>query len=319
MPPAAEASAGMQNVNNTTLSNTKRRHLPPAPLKKTNKYNRIIYNEMIEIKNLKYKYAGAKSKVFDGLDLTLGEGNVYGLLGKNGTGKSTLLYLICGLLRKGGGSVTFDGTETSLHKAELLEEMFLVPEEFDLPSMTLDAYVRTNKPFYPHFSMEILEKCLTDFELPYNLKLNSLSMGQKKKVYMSFALATGTKVLIMDEPTNGLDIPSKSQFRKVVANNMSEDRIIVISTHQVHDVEALLDHIIILDHSDLLLDSSVSDICNKYSFEYRGLGEPSEDVLYAEPSMQGNAVITRKKAADEDTQLNLELLFNAITKKEITF
>ena len=118
----------------------------------------------------------------------------------------------------------------------------------------------------------------------------------------------------MDEPTNGLDIPSKSQFRRVIANNMGNDRTMIISTHQVHDVESLLDHIVMLDRSQILLNASVSDICSKYNFEFRSLGEPQDDVLYAEPSVQGNAVITRKREGDDDTTLNLELLFNALTK-----
>ena len=144
-------------------------------------------------------------------------------------------------------------------------------------------------------------------------------MGQKKKGYMSFALAANTKLLLMDEPTNGLDIPSKSQFRRVIANNMDEGRTMIISTHQVHDVESLLDHILILDHSELLLNASVSDICSKYSFGYRQVGEPTDDVLYAEPSVQGSAVITRKQTEEEETQLNLELLFDAVTQKALTF
>ena len=139
-------------------------------------------------------------------------------------------------------------------------------------------------------------------------------MGQKKKVYMSCALAANTRLLLMDEPTNGLDIPSKSQFRRVIANNMGNDRTMIISTHQVHDVESLLDHIVMLDRSQILLNASVSDICSKYNFEFRSLGEPQDDVLYAEPSVQGNAVITRKREGDDDTTLNLELLFNALTK-----
>lgn len=270
---------------------------------------------MIHIENLKYKYQGAKQYVFDGFNLDLEDNNIYGLLGKNGMGKSTLLYLISGLLRRTAGSITIDGVDTSLHRAETLEEIFLVPEEFDLASMTLDAYVRLNQPFYPRFSREILESCLRDFELTPDIHLKELSMGQKKKVYMSFALAANTRLLLMDEPTNGLDIPSKSQFRKVVANNMSDDRTMIISTHQVHDVESLLDHIVMLDRSQILLDASVSDICSKYSFEFRSMGEPADDVIYAEPSLQGNAVITRRREDEDETQLNLELLFNAVTKK----
>ena len=272
---------------------------------------------MIRIENLKYKYQGAKRYVFDGFNLCLEDNNIYGLLGKNGTGKSTLLYLISGLLRKTSGSITVDGVESSAHDAGMLAETFIVPEEFDLAPVTLDAYVRMNEPFYPRFSREVLESCLRDFELTPDIHLKELSMGQKKKVYMSFALAANTRLLLMDEPTNGLDIPSKSQFRRVIANNMDEDRMMIISTHQVHDVESLLDHIVMLDRSELLLDASVADICAKYNFEFRSLGKPADDVIYSEPSVQGSAVITRRCEGDADTQLNLELLFNAVTKRAL--
>ncbi len=272
---------------------------------------------MIDIQNLSYRYAGSKELVLDSFSLQLSENNIYGLLGKNGTGKSTLLYLLAGLLRPTRGSVAVDGMESGKRLPAMLEELFIVPEEFDLPAMTLDKYVSIMKPFYPRFSSEVLRSCLEDFELPTSLHLNALSMGQKKKVFMSFALAAGTRLLLMDEPTNGLDIPSKTQFRRVVANNMTEERTLIISTHQVHDVESLLDHILILSRSGLLLNASVGDICESYGFEYRALGSPMDDVVYSEPSMQGNAVISRREAGSSETQLNLELLFNAVTAGKI--
>ena len=274
---------------------------------------------MIDIKDLKYKYAGSRRYVFSDFNLSMESNNIYGLLGKNGMGKSTLLYLISGLLRRNGGTISINGLDTINNRAEMLSEIFLVPEEFDLLPMSLEAYVKMNKPFYPNFSREVLESCLRDFELTPDINLKELSMGQKKKVYMSFALAANTKLLLMDEPTNGLDIPSKSQFRRVIANNMDEGRTMIISTHQVHDVESLLDHILILDHSEWLLNASVSDICSKYSFGYRQVGEPTDDVLYAEPSVQGSEVITRKHTDEEETQLNLELLFKEKKKKALTF
>ena len=271
---------------------------------------------MIEVKNISFKYAGQKDLVFDDFSLTLKQDNIYGLLGKNGTGKSTLLYLISGLLRPKKGCVCFDAVETKLRKPETLSEIFIVPEEFDLPAMSLNQYVKINEPFYPRFNREVLEACLKDFELSTDLKLNALSMGQKKKVFMSFALAAGTKVLLMDEPTNGLDIPSKSQFRKVVAQYMTEDRTLIISTHQVHDVESLLDHILILSQQKLLLDATVAEITEKYVFEYR-TPDQMEDALYAEPSLQGNAVIAPRKEGNAETQVNLELLFNAVNEGKI--
>lgn len=272
---------------------------------------------MIEINNISYKYQGTKRNIFTDFSLRLEANNIYGLLGKNGTGKSTLLYLISGLLRPKNGKIYIDGCESAQRNPEMLKEIFIVPEEFILPSVTLDTYVKMNEPFYPRFSHEVLENCLKDFELPLSLKLNELSMGQKKKVYMSFALAAGTQYLLMDEPTNGLDIPSKSQFRRVVANNMSDDRTLIISTHQVHDVEALLDHILILSESEMLLNASVADICNRYTFDYRTPQEMDETVIYAEPTLQGNATMSKRKENDNETQLNLELLFNAVVQGKV--
>lgn len=273
---------------------------------------------MIQIKDIDFRYPSSKHLVFRDFSLELKENNIYGLLGKNGTGKSTLLYLISGLLRQQQGTVLVDGISAQDRKAKMLKDIFMVPEEFELPNVSLATYVKMNQEFYPNFSQEVLDRCLKDFDLPLSLKLNELSMGQKKKVFMSFALATGTRFLLMDEPTNGLDIPSKSQFRKVIANNMTEDRTLIISTHQVHDVESLLDHIIIMNQSQLLLDASVSDICEKYTFEYRNPQEMDDTVLYAEPTLQGNAAICKRQEGEQETQMNLELLFNAVIGGKLT-
>ena len=269
---------------------------------------------MIEVNNISFRYPGSKHKVFNDFSLKLDSNNIYGLLGKNGTGKSTLLYLISGLLRPSKGEVIVDGSPSMHRRPEMLQDLFIVPEEFDLPAVTLDNYVKMNEPFYPKFNREVMESCLKDFEMPLFHKLNELSMGQKKKVFMSFALAAGTRYLFMDEPTNGLDIPSKTQFRRAVANNMTDDRTLIISTHQVHDVETLLDHILILSESRMLLNASIGEICEKYSFEFRQPQEMDDTVVYAEPTLQGNAVIVKRTANSSETQVNLELLFNYINK-----
>ena len=208
---------------------------------------------MISIKNIKFAYRSHQA-VLDDFSLEFASGGIYGLLGKNGTGKSTLLYLIMGLLRPHEGNVTIDGTNATLRRPEVLNEIFLVPEEYDLPCISLCKYVKAIKPFYPRFSDELLEKCLANFEMLSNIDLGSLSMGQKKKVYMSIALAANTRYLLMDEPTNGLDILSKSQFRKAVIEGMSDDKTVIISTHQVHDVELLLDHVCIIERNKVLLN-----------------------------------------------------------------
>ena len=268
---------------------------------------------MIQVNDITFSYPGSKHKVFDRLSLNLKDNHIYGLLGKNGTGKSTLLYLIAGLLRPKKGSILVDGLTASKRYPEMLQEIYLVPEEYNLPNMSLANYTKIHETFYPRFSKETLNKCLEDFEMPTNINMKQLSMGQKKKVYMSFALATGCRILLMDEPTNGLDIPSKALFRKVVAGNMAEDASLFISTHQVHDVEQLLDHIIILDNSQILMNASTEEITAEYTFGIRQTNEMGDDVLYAEPSIQGNNVIARRQEGDSETTINLELLFNAAT------
>lgn len=212
---------------------------------------------MLQINNITYGY-NRYMKVIDGLSLEFKEGGIYGLLGKNGTGKSTLLYLIMGLLRPENGSITLDGSDTKERKPETMQEMFIVPEEYNMPSVKLNDFVKSIKPFYPNFDEQTLYDCLREFEMPTDLNLGALSMGQKKKAYMCLALATRTKLLLMDEPTNGLDIPSKSQFRKVIARGMRDDQIIIISTHQVRDVELLLDHVTIIDNNKVLYNDAIN-------------------------------------------------------------
>ena len=267
--------------------------------------------KMIEVENLSFSYGRRKSKVLENFSMKLDKGSVYGLLGKNGTGKSTLLYLMAGLLRPQTGNVLYKGVNVKKRYPDTLQDMFLVPEEFALPNVSLKQYVKLNAPFYPNFSDELLNACLRDFDMNEDIHLGELSMGQKKKAFMCFALATNTSLLMMDEPTNGLDIPSKSQFRKVIASGMSDDKAVIISTHQVRDIDSLLDHVLIMDGSKLLLDESVSSICEKLYFAEQGMNEPTEEALYVQPSVQGNSVILPNEYG-EDSKLNLEVLFNAM-------
>jgi ABC-2 type transport system ATP-binding protein len=279
---------------------------------------------MIRIENMSFIYPKGRRNIHTNLSLNLEENKIYGLLGKNGTGKSTLLYLIAGLLKPTKGTITMDAISDETGEAvnhstferhpEVLRETFFVNEEYTLPPLTLDEWSNSLGGFYPTYSEEMFRQCLADFDITGNPKLTTLSMGQQKKIIISFALASGVKYLFMDEPTNGLDIPSKAQFRKVVSSCMTEERTIIISTHQVHDVEFLLDHIIIIDNDRLLLNATTSEITDRFVFEYRIPGSPTEGVIYQEPTLQGNATMAYRKSTDHETNINLELLFNATVK-----
>lgn len=266
--------------------------------------------KMITVENLSFLYRKSKRAVLHDFSLSLEKGRVYGLLGKNGAGKSTLLYLMSGLLTPKSGKVVYHDVDVRRRLPITLQDMFLVPEEFDLPPVSLISYIELNSPFYPRFSKEDMVKYLHYFEMDINIDLGALSMGQKKKVFMSFALATNTSLLLMDEPTNGLDIPGKSQFRKFIASGMTDDKTILISTHQVHDIDKVLDHVLIMDNSRVLLNESTMSICDKLFFTESENRELLQSSLFSTPSIQGNFLLLPNESG-EDSEINLELLFNA--------
>ena len=267
---------------------------------------------MLNVENLSFSYGRGKRKkeVFRHFSLTLEQGHTYGLLGKNGVGKSTLLYLMSGLLTPREGRVTYQGLDVRGRLPETLSSLFLVPEEFELPPLSLNEYVKLNSGFYPRFSYEDLTGYLRLFELEPDLQLGSLSMGQKKKVYMSLAFAANTSLLLMDEPTNGLDIPGKSQFRRLVASGVTEGRTVLISTHQVRDIDRVLDHVLIVDNSRVLLNRSVEEICARFAFRESDDRRLAAQAFYALPSPQGNSLMLPNDGCQE-TEINLELLFGA--------
>ena len=269
---------------------------------------------MIEVKNLTFGYSRKKSPVLNDFSINIERGKVSGLLGRNGAGKSTLLYLIAGLLTPRNGEVLFNGANTRLRLPQTLQDIFIVPEEFDLPSISLMEYVGTNAPLYPRFSIDDLTRHLKMFDMDTDLNLGALSMGQKKKAYMAFALATNTSLLLMDEPTNGLDIPGKSQFRKFIASSMNDDRNIIISTHQVRDIDQLLDHIIVINDNEVLLNHSTSEITEKLQFVNTDDPTIAANALHAQFSMYGNSVVLPNDD-NSDSELNLESLFNLAIEK----
>lgn len=263
---------------------------------------------MLKVNNLKFAYKRKGRPVLDDFSLTIDAGGVYGLLGKNGTGKTTLLYLIAGLLTPKSGDVIFLGENTRRRLPSTLGEMFIVPEEFAFPSISLKKYVSACAGFYPRFSMDDLRNHLATFELDADLNLGELSMGQKKKAMMSFALACNTRLLLMDEPTNGLDIPGKSAFRRFIAQNMTDERTILISTHQTRDIDKLIDHVIIMDNSNILFDRSVYETIRHLKFMNTSDRALIGQALFSQPSIEGASIVLPNNDGDE-TELNLETLF----------
>jgi len=269
---------------------------------------------MIELTNLSFAYKN-KPPLFDRLSLQITEGNIYGLLGKNGAGKTTLLKIICGLLFQQKGNCSVLGLKPQNRSAEMLKDIYFIPEEFYTPALKINEYVRLFAPFYPNFDSHALENYIATFDLPTNERLTSLSYGQKKKFLIAFGLATNNRLLILDEPTNGLDIPSKSQFRKLLAAALDESRTIIISTHQVRDIGNLIDPIVILENGKIIFNQTTENISRKLSVKLQKTEPAEKDVLYSEKTLGGYVVINENRG-ETDSNLDIELLFNAVINNQ---
>ncbi len=272
---------------------------------------------MITLNHLSFRYS-RKRELYRGLSLTLKTGSVYGLLGKNGAGKSTLLKIICGLLFPSGGTVMVNGHIPKKRQPSFLQTVYLIPEEVYVPPISIKKYLALFSVFYPLFNEKDFYEYLRILEVEDTNKLTTLSFGQQKKFVIAFALACHTKVLILDEPTNGLDIPSKLRFRKLIAAAMSDDRLIMISTHQIRDLDNLIDHIVIVDEGKLLMSASLDQIAEELTFKTLPSLPEDEEVYYVEESFLGTSVVM-KNSFGEHSKVNLEHLFNAVTNHpEIT-
>lgn len=301
---------------------------------------------MIKIENLKFSY-GSKS-IFEGVSTELKPGMIYGLLGQNGVGKTTLLKLLAGLLKPQEGSCTIEipqsgaaqqggtqrqsgaaqqgGTERQCGAAQparliphrrrpdFLEKVFYLPEDVVAPGVKIETYVKNTCSFYPNFSYEKFARIADEFKVETDCKFNKLSFGQQKKAFIAMALSMGTQVLLLDEPSNGLDIPSKIALRKSIAENITEEQTVIISTHQVKDLESIIDPIIILDHKGVLLNRSVEEISEKLHFSLSA--NECKEALYSQQQFNGFLTI-KENLNGEETKPDLEALFNCcLSNKE---
>ena len=269
---------------------------------------------MVSVSNMTFGYG--KGPLFDDLNLRMEKGNIYGLLGLNGAGKTTLMKLLTGLLFPNTGEIEVLGCEPARRSPEFLSRICVLPEELNTPSLTEKEYLATRAPFYPKFDSALFERFVSEFEVPRGKKLSKLSYGQKKKFLLSFGLACGSELLVLDEPTNGLDIPSKSLFRRLVAEALTEDRIFVISTHQVRDVDSLIDPITILHEGKVLFEHGMQEVSERIRMS-RSLTPPAPDsdgLIYSEAAVGGYWSVWRGQDPDGGP-IDLEILFNTVISR----
>ena len=266
---------------------------------------------MIEINNLNYGYT-KKNKLYSNLSLNISQGNIVGLLGNNGAGKSTLLKLISGILLNKQESISTLGVNPDSRYAEMMEEIFFISEEIEFEKISIKKYVKATTPFYKRFDKKLFNSILNTFEINENMVLTKISYGQKKKFLIALGLASNCRLLIFDEPTNGLDINSKKLFRQVMTGYLKENQLAIISTHQVKDIENIVDELVIINNGKIALHENVFNLTNQYNF--KKVIKLTNNEVYSEEIPGGYNVIN-KKETEEITDLDIELFFNAIQEK----
>lgn len=266
---------------------------------------------MISMQAVAYRYGRGKP-LFENLGLDLKPGNIYGLLGRNGAGKTTLLKLVAGLLMPRGGTVTAFGKNVTKRLPSVLREIFFLPETFGVPTAHAIAYKNAVAPFYPNFDETRFFENMNMLEIETNVAISRMSYGQQKKFMIAFGLACNCSLNILDEPTNGLDIPSKSQFRKLIAASAGDDRCFVISTHQARDLQGLIDPVIVIEGGHVVFNHEMFEVEQKLRFRTVH-NEPGSSALYAEKGFDSWTVVEpREGETRSDAGMDLELLFNAV-------
>lgn len=266
---------------------------------------------MIKVRNLGFSY-GSK-EVLKNISMDIAGGSVYGLLGENGVGKTTLLTLLCGLKKPKEGTIDVDGRTPYGRKPDLLADQYWLPDEVSPVSCSAMEFAKRTGCFREKFDIEKFRTVMDEFEVEVMQRMNAMSAGQLKKTYICFALACNVRYYYMDEPTNGLDIPSKARFRNALVKYVPEDASVVISTHQVRDLENIIDPIIILDKRDVLLNAGLEEISSKLYFDYGTALH--NDALYLEQT-PGGCIQVYPNESGEESRVNIEALFNAVYKNK---
>jgi ABC-2 type transport system ATP-binding protein len=215
-----------------------------------------------EVCNLHFRWPQAKVDWFQGINLRIEGGLLYGLLGRNGAGKTTLIKLICGLMKATSGEVLLsagrDGKSVYPRSPQNLAQVVFVPETAQLPDLMPLEFSRLAGSLYPNYSQTEFQELLQGFEVKTDVRLGRLSFGQRRKVHISFALATGAALVILDEPTNGLDISAQFTLRRLLKRYLTPQRSLLVSTHHVRELEQVIDEVIVLEKGKILVQENLA-------------------------------------------------------------
>lgn len=270
---------------------------------------------IINIDNLKLRYK-AGTYVLDQLDLKLDAGSITVLAAPNGEGKTSLLKVLCGLRFPNEGTVKVLGFDPKNREVEFLQKVYYLPAEPTFPGWTPQRIGKHYGAFYPNFEKSIYQQCLKDFSVDTDKSIKKLSFGQQRRVQLAFALATRVELLLLDEPTLGLDIAGKDQFRRSLIAMAAEGQTVIIATHQLAEVAPVLDQMLILREKQIQHQFQLQDAFEQLSFQLTSQKPVPFDGSYGR-RVPGGWLVIKNDGSISNAQPDLETLYLALTEGNI--
>ena len=252
---------------------------------------------MLEMKNVTKTFGGFTA--LDDLSMTIPRGTVYGLVGPNGAGKSTAIRHLTGVYRPDSGSITMEGQPIYENPA-LKERIASIPDEiFYYPSATLEEMHKFYRGMYPRFDDELYHRLYEVFQLPKNSQIRRFSKGMQKQAAFHLSICCRPDVLILDEPVDGLDPVMRRQVWSLILSDVAQrGTTVLISSHNLRELEDVCDHVGIMDHGHMLLEKSLADMQGA-THKLQMVGQPPEnlEILHESTSGRLSTYIVRGSAA----------------------
>jgi len=219
-------------------------------------------SELLRVTGLSKSFG--RHRVLDDLNMKLDPGRVYGLLGLNGEGKTTLIRILLGVIPADGGNIRYKDHPVSFRSATYKEEVGYIPEDpFFFSGMRVGELLDFNAAFYRRWDGRRAEDLLKRFSLDRKARIRTLSRGMKLRLEMAVGLAAKPELLVLDDPTSGLDVPTRYDFLQDIIRELADSgTTILFSTHLVHELERIVDHLFILHRGRLILDEEHETVKN---------------------------------------------------------
>lgn len=262
---------------------------------------------MIQLNDLSFGYRRNSLALRD-ITTEIGPG-MHLLLGANGSGKTTLLKIIAGMRLAAPSMCLIDGISAASRNPDILNRTFLLTDSMTFPYRTINEMVHYHAPFFPDFDREMLHENLDTFRMTGDEPMTRFSLGNRKKAQLAYVLALRPKVLMFDEPANGLDISSRDEFISMLARSTRQDQTVIVSSHTVFDFQNIVDSVMVLSDGHLILSMPIWQITRRLAFVSDSM--PIEGALFMKQALgRFNAIVAND--ADLETDIDFTLFYSSL-------